>query len=421
MNKLEPFVNFYSKRNKDIVMNNKLIASFLVFSASAFLAGCTANNKSISLNGPENNAVINIENANEKAYIDAMHTQEEKIPANLRYAVNDLGGDQIKIKDYYQPYTGGKGINVELGFNARGFNDNEAYCYHISENPDFSDERKIISFDNNLSVHSLKSHQKYYWKVSDVDEKIFSSTKTFTTSYGWRFLNAGYITNNIRDLGGHKVKGNKIIKQGYIYRGCELNIEDYDESGGHHTKNIDEGAIYTFKNIIKIGTEIDLRGVAESNGITSSNMGWSVAYHRQSIGGYGALVKDTSQNKKIKAIFEDFLAASEDSSVYFHCWGGADRTGSIAFLLGASLGMSYTDLIIDYELTSFSYNLREHDNLGEHSDFPSLITGLKEVTNMDEENPDLQTMVNKYLVDNVGLTTNQINELQNKMLEEYHE
>ena len=167
-----------------------------------------------------------------------------------------------------------------------------------------------------------------------------------------------------------------------------------------------------------VGTEIDLRGVTESNGITSSNLGWSVKYDRQPISGYGGLVSDRSQDSKVKKIFKHFITASEDNSVYFHCMGGADRTGTIAFLLGGLLGMSYTDLVIDFELTSYSYNLREHDVIGEYSNFPSLIEQLKVVSNADEMYPDIQSMVEYYLVNKVGLTTDEITSIKTNLLED---
>ena len=39
--------------------------------------------------------------------------------------------------------------------------------------------------------------------------------------------------------------------------------------------------------------------------------------------------------------------------MYFHCAGGADRTGTLAFLIEALVGVSENDLSKDYELTTF--------------------------------------------------------------------
>lgn len=402
---------------------NKITNKILTILTVLLLVGCDndveSDNKSITLNGPTDNATIEIMTSVEKRYVDAMYQQAQGIDEDLKYKVNDLNGDNVKIKDYVTSYTEGKGIKVDLGFNHKGFGKDKTYIYHIASKSDFSDELKILSKSTAYAVHSLKSNTKYYWKVTDIDNNITSETKTFTTTLGWRGINAG-LTNNIRDIGGHIVKGNKIIKQGLIYRGCELNLEAYNDGSSDHNKTIDDNTIYTFKNIMKIGTEIDFRGAAESGSLTSSNMGWSVNYDRQSIAGYGSLVQDKtgSEDKKVKKIFEHFLDAKEDKSIYFHCWGGADRTGTIAFLLGGLLGMSYTDLIIDYELTSFSYNLREHDVLGTYSNFPSLIEGLKAVTNHTENNPDIQEMCKTYLMNKVGISEENITKIQDLMLED---
>ncbi|MBP5091969.1 MAG: tyrosine-protein phosphatase [Bacilli bacterium] len=405
--------------------NNRAPKSILFISLlSALLFSCgdvESESKSLTLKGIKEGEIVEIQPKEELRYIQAMHEQEKSIPEDKRYSLNDLGGDKVKIASYCEKATACKGVKVELSFEHKGFGEGRLYKYHLSTKEDFSDEVVYLSKSDTFFVTSLESNAKYYWKVSDVEGKVVSNVKSFKTTYGWRGIDAG-LTNNVRDLGGKKVKGNKIIKQGLIYRGCELNIAPY-EGNGNHERTINDETIRVFKDVMKVGTEIDLRGVAESGGLTSSNLGWSVKYDRQSIGAYGGLLTDNSgkEDKRVKAIFKDCLEATRDSSVYFHCWGGADRTGTIAFLLGGLLGMSYTDLIIDYELTSFSYNLREHDKLGEHSNFPSLIEGLKSVSKQTGENRDIQTMIEYYLVNKVGINSDEINQFKNLMLEDYHE
>ena len=48
------------------------------------------------------------------------------------------------------------------------------------------------------------------------------------------------------------------------------------------------------------------------------------------------------------------LADENRYPVYIHCTGGADRTGTLAFLINALLGVGEDDLIRDYETTTFS-------------------------------------------------------------------
>ena len=57
--------------------------------------------------------------------------------------------------------------------------------------------------------------------------------------------------------------------------------------------------------------------------------------------------------EQIRKICE-FFADETVYPVYMHCMGGGDRTGTIAFLLGAMLGMSDEDLINDYEYSNLS-------------------------------------------------------------------
>ena len=59
--------------------------------------------------------------------------------------------------------------------------------------------------------------------------------------------------------------------------------------------------------------------------------------------------------------------------VYFHCIGGADRTGTLAFLIEALVGVSESDLSKDYELTSFDgvsgHSRKRNDNEETNKDY----------------------------------------------------
>jgi protein tyrosine/serine phosphatase len=58
------------------------------------------------------------------------------------------------------------------------------------------------------------------------------------------------------------------------------------------------------------------------------------------------------------------FANPDNYPIFYHCRGGADRTGSYAFILGALYGMNFDDLILEYELTSLSIwgtRIRNHE------------------------------------------------------------
>ncbi|HMN62195.1 MAG TPA: tyrosine-protein phosphatase, partial [Anaerolinea sp.] len=68
------------------------------------------------------------------------------------------------------------------------------------------------------------------------------------------------------------------------------------------------------------------------------------------------------------------LSDSARYPVLIHCWAGADRTGTLAFLVNGVLGVALDDLIHDYELTSLSRaGLRLHTD----QSFQEILQGLK--------------------------------------------
>ena len=64
-------------------------------------------------------------------------------------------------------------------------------------------------------------------------------------------------------------------------------------------------------------------------------------------------VFEEKRRKNIKEIME-FLADEKNYPVYFHCKGGADRTGMLAIYLRALAGETEDQIFTDYELTSLS-------------------------------------------------------------------
>ena len=62
---------------------------------------------------------------------------------------------------------------------------------------------------------------------------------------------------------------------------------------------------------------------------------------------------DAGSPAAIKNIF-DLLADQSNYPIYYHCTAGADRTGTISYLISGLLGVPYEDLTKDFELTSFS-------------------------------------------------------------------
>ena len=103
-------------------------------------------------------------------------------------------------------------------------------------------------------------------------------------------------------------------------------------------------------DVLGIKTEIDFRNQTEAGGHTESPIpGASLSY--VTLGGYAdafGRYKDAYRDAFL------MLADKDNYPIYMHCTGGADRTGTVSFLLNALLGVSELECVQDYELTTFS-------------------------------------------------------------------
>lgn len=320
----------------------------------------------IKLISPKADEVVVTLKDNVINYVDNMRKQQKKIKDD--YVFNGLNWgleDFVKVDNYLIKKNKNKYVvPVKFLFDCKG-----KTTLFISKVKDFSGELiKKTTSKNEIKIFNLLRNTKYYWKVESNNE--ISEVRSFKTSDYPRSLKFG-TAPNIRDFGGYKVKDGRVIKQNLILRGCELTTETYtyqstsDYSTQNHTKLITKSNCFNLSKLFgKDGVEMDFRGRKEANNITSSNL--TNKYHQFEyfplpIGGYDNVL--TTKSEEVRANFKkafELAANADEKPIYCHCWGGADRTGTFCFLLGALLGMSYTDLIIEYEMTSFCGNIRLH-------------------------------------------------------------
>ena len=151
---------------------------------------------------------------------------------------------------------------------------------------------------------------------------------------------------NVRDLGGWSCDGGS-VKYGKIFRGGEFT--------GTNSNEITAEDITRLKEQCGIKFELDLRSHAEASQATASDLGSNVEYYRQPILYYANAVKTLADAAHTAtAIKKVFSAVADGEPVYFHCVSGADRTGTLSFILLTLLGVSASDKDKEYELTAFS-------------------------------------------------------------------
>jgi hypothetical protein len=158
---------------------------------------------------------------------------------------------------------------------------------------------------------------------------------------------------NVRDIGGWNN-----LATGKVYRGSELNTVK------NHGLNLTEKGRQVMREKMKIKTDLDFRAVNKDERgefVNVSPLGADIKLLDHPISNYTSMFKQTNQYAKVMRVFAD----SNNYPIYMHCWGGADRTGTVAFILQGLCGVSETDLAIDFELTSFAiFGSRQRRNRG---------------------------------------------------------
>lgn len=222
-----------------------------------------------------------------------------------------------------------------------------------------------------------------------------------TTDLGPRVMKIDGIYNT-RDLGGYMTDGGVRTKQGLIYRGGSLRPADIYKSD-----LTEEGQAYMC-DVLGIKTDLDIRGMnAESGNLTTSPIP-AAELKYVTLGGYADAFRLTENFRQAFSI----LADKNNYPMYVHCTGGADRTGTLSFLFNALLGVSETELIQDYEFTTFSLYGERNSKAGTtYGDmFQEFLTKLKAY-----EGETLKQKTENYLL-SIGVTQEEINSIRTIML-----
>ncbi len=267
----------------------------------------------------------------------------------------------------------------------------------VSESSSFEKSFFVsLSESYSANIWNLKTGTKYFYKLhltlSNGEELSYNGT--FETAQGIRFMNISGI-GNVRDIGGWKTANGKVINQGLLYRGTEL---DGAVEKGY---KIDDSAKELMLEQLNIKFDMDLR--AEANHVQGIYiLGPDVKHKYYSSAAYGGLFTDGGENA-LKEIFKD-LSNKNNYPMYVHCTYGRDRTGTVCYILGALLGMSENDLIKEYELSGLFYGSASR------SDISTLYGGL-----LSYEGNNLQQKTENYLL-SIGVTKAEINSIKNIFL-----
>ena len=263
--------------------------------------------------------------------------------------------------------------------------------FELSEREDFSDALVVNTEEKSISLSNLKTGARYFWRVNGGEVRSFTTEETAP-----RWIRAEG-TSNVRDLGGWRTADDRRIRQGLIFRGSEMDT--------HHT--ITEAGKRTLKEELGIRTDLDLRGEAVGR-ISGSPLGSEIAFYLIPVRAYGEFMEE-DQKEACRDVFR-ILADERNYPVYFHCWGGADRTGTVALLLEAILGVEFENLCLDYELTSLSV-------WGDRSRKSDLFVSLLAALNRFGEPEESINKKAEEFLRSCGITEEELGNLRKNLLE----
>ena len=268
-------------------------------------------------------------------------------------------------------------------------------------------------------IYNLIPGRIYHCVVKDADGNILEDKRLKPTGR-LRMIHFEGV-RNVRDLGGwpcYDESGNQIGTIAYdkLYRGSrpEPTTTYYGRIGISFN---DRRMAYNFMHI---GTQLDLReGDKDSDGgayylsntstsyLSLNSTTSTVPRERVSMASYWAAFdyirwKDGSNyinpiNNLLTCIGKIIKNLNQNKSTYFNCAQGADRTAAVAMVIEALCGVKDDSLLKDWEITSFSGNLKLHSDdtpyIGSIGDYRALNEMCDDVGSPNSGHHDLVRLI----------------------------
>lgn len=223
----------------------------------------------------------------------------------------------------------------------------------------------VVSYT--VPVANLEVAEKYYWRVTsrgrcgfacrlnhgckESRRVVQSPIGSFRTEdFAPRWIEIEGDVGNMRDFGGRKTADGRRVKQAMAYRGQGLNSNSVTgEEPGRNRLTVNDVKYLT--KTLGIRTDLDLRGQGETAGMKESPLGPDVKFIQHSSACYDGIFRKDGKETMAKN-FRVFCDPA-NYPIYFHCIGGADRTGALAYVLNGVLGVDRREIETDWESTFY--------------------------------------------------------------------
>lgn len=331
------------------------------------------------------------------------NTQSEQTDFNIHadYQQNYLNDTYDSIDKYFGYQSGDESFPVAVNLSLLNKQSKNAGQIVVKT----SDGKIFYQGDFNgqesLQLQNLYVNTQYEWYFADKTSNALSDSYRFNVTCGApRNIYLEGVTN-CRDLGGWATLDGKHVKQGLIYRSGRFNKNKSQEI------TITQNGISAAISQLNVKTEVDLRTVSdnENGGLTVSPLGESVQYISLPME-YDNILDDEKNLEMLRQFFA-LIANESNYPVIFHCSIGTDRTGMVAFMINAFLGVAKEDLYRDYLFSNFG-------KISGSRDCSAIDKYINVLQNAGGES--LSKQAENYLL-SIGVSINELNRIKGLLLE----
>ena len=330
--------------------NSFLIISTTVLLAAGVLSFKTVKFHTVKAAAEDFSITTNLETEKQ------IHTDRQA--AYLAYDGNFETIPEDNYPDGQQHLSDPEPVNLAWNYNVPSGKTLSRYDVVIGKEADLSDGYAVKGTTaTNLDVYNSYLGDNYFQVVANFSDgsKDSSVIKKYTVENVYpRNLKIDGMTN-CRDMGGaRELEDGGYIKQGLIYRTSGTN--SWGNGRAVVTDTITTAGKEELLGHLGCKTEINVNN-SGSNQVGVENFVDAYMYYDN---GKHHMFRNT---EPLKRVFHA-LADPNNYPVFYHCRIGTDRTGFVAIMLSALLGVSENDIYQDYLFSNFG-NIQEKRYIGD--------------------------------------------------------